>query len=474
MTSELARICTEEKSQVQLQQSQPQQSVLQIKVYKRRWLMLGLYMFYAGLVCSQWIQYSIVSNIIAKYYDVSMFLVDCTSMIFMLLYAIFIFPVTYLSEKIGLRWSIVLGSALCCLGSWIKTLSVSPDRFYLTLVGQAVAAISLTIMLPLPGRVGAKWFGSDEISTATSVGIFGSQLGISASFLLGPVIVKNHDNKDDIGSDLSVLSMSLAIAATINLILCTLFFQEEPKLPPNETRALQKTKHSQTNEEFIESMKRLFTNKSFLILCNSYGLNVGTFNAISTMLNQLFLIHFKNGEQSAGRIGLLLTLTGMFGSITFGIILDKTHKFKLTTVIVYFLTFLGQIFFAVAIFMEVEWMVYASSIFLGFFMSGYLALGYEMAAEYTYPESEAIPGGLLNITNNIYGVILILVLEKVLECYGDVLVHVIFCGVLLLGLILTIMTKDEHRRQDAKKAAEYQGIPQDEIRDKTKVEEGHV
>lgn len=77
-------------------------------------------------------------------------------------------------------------------------------------------------MLPLPGRVGAKWFGSDEISTATSVGIFGSQLGISASFLLGPVIVKNHDNKDDIGSDLSVLFWSFAIAATINLILCTL------------------------------------------------------------------------------------------------------------------------------------------------------------------------------------------------------------------------------------------------------------
>lgn len=108
-------------------------------------------------------------------------------------------------------------------------------------------------------------------------------------------------------------------------------------------------------------------------------------------------------------------------------------------------------------------------------MSGYLALGYEMAAEYTYPESEAIPGGILNITNNIYGVILVLVLEKVLENYGDILVHVIFCAALLVGLIMTIITKDEQRRQDAKKAAQYQGVPQDENRCKNNtIDEGHV
>ena len=39
-------------------------------------------------------------------------------------------------------------------------------------------------------------------------------------------------------------------------------------------------------------MKRLFTNKSFLILCHSYGLNIGILNALSTLLNQMFLLHF--------------------------------------------------------------------------------------------------------------------------------------------------------------------------------------
>lgn len=123
-------------------------------------------------------------------------------------------------------------------------------------------------------------------------------------------------------------------------------------------------------EEFIASIKRLCGNKSYIILCNSYGLNIGVLNAVATLLNQIYLVRFQvrngkrsmfrdrksrreksrkirylwrlvppkgtgtssfifqNGEEDAGRIGLAMIITGMAGSVTFGIILDKTHKFK--------------------------------------------------------------------------------------------------------------------------------------------------
>lgn len=74
-------------------------------------------------------------------------------------------------------------------------------------------------MLPIPGRIAAKWFGSAELSTATSVGVFGTQLGVSLSFLFPPMLVKNHESIEDIGSDLSFLSLSIAIATTANLLL---------------------------------------------------------------------------------------------------------------------------------------------------------------------------------------------------------------------------------------------------------------
>ena len=83
-------------------------------------------------------------------------------------------------------------------------------------------------------------------------------------------------------------------------------FEEEPKLPPSETRALQKAMGAggeETEEGFLPSMRRLFGNRSFLILCNSYGMSIGVLNAIATLLNQMFLIHFKVYISGASRVG---------------------------------------------------------------------------------------------------------------------------------------------------------------------------
>jgi MFS transporter, FLVCR family, feline leukemia virus subgroup C receptor-related protein len=87
-------------------------------------------------------------------------------------------------------------------------------------------------------------------------------------------------------------------------------------------------------------------------------------------------------------------------------------------------------------------------------------LGYELSTEYTYPESENIPAGFLNITTSIYGIILIIIFELILHAYGDIPVHIGLCLTLLLGFILTAVTKDEQRRQDARKKAQYEGIAQ--------------
>lgn len=87
-------------------------------------------------------------------------------------------------------------------------------------------------------------------------------------------------------------------------------------------------------------------------------------------------------------------------------------------------------------------------------MAGYLALGYDLCIEYTYPESENVSTGILNIANNVYGVILVIIFGLLLKDYGDIPVHIGLCSALLLGLILTILTKDEQRRQDARKKAQ--------------------
>ncbi|XP_043278899.1 uncharacterized MFS-type transporter C09D4.1-like isoform X2 [Venturia canescens] len=335
------------------------------KLYKSRWIVLFLFIFYSATSTFQWVEYSIITNIVARYYGVSSLAVDWTSMSYMLYYVILVFPGSYFSERIGLRWTTILSCILCCIGSWIKVFSVQPDRFLMTFIGQSFVASTQVFLLTTPGRLAAQWFDSDQISTATSLGLFGNQLGIAVCFFLVPIVVKNHVNLDDIGNDLYQLFLAVAVITSVATLLVLIFFRNEPRLPPSTTRALQRANHSTNKEGFVEPMKRLLANKSFLILCNSYGLNVGVFNAVGTLLNQIYLYHFENGEEDAGRLGLAIIVMGMVGSVTFGIILDKTKKFKGTIVTVYLLTLLGQIMFAIAMWCEVKWMVYVAATFLG-------------------------------------------------------------------------------------------------------------
>ncbi|XP_014207719.1 feline leukemia virus subgroup C receptor-related protein 2-like [Copidosoma floridanum] len=430
-----------------------------LKAYKRRWLMMALFVLYSTTINGQWVQYSIISNIVTRYYNVSSFAVDCSAMSYMFYYVPFVFPASWLSERFGVRKTLILGSVLSCSGAWIKSYATTPRSFHVALVGQSVVATTQALMLPIPGRLAAKWFGSHELSTATSIGVFGTQLGIAVSFLLPPMMVGNHEDPRKIGRDLANLSHAAAIAASLTLLAVVLLFQEEPELPPSETRAFQKAKEEGkvsagggSKEGFLQPIGRLLgDHRSFFILCHSYGLSIGVLNAVATLLNQMFLARFENGEEDAGRIGLLMIVAGMVGSVLFGAVLDKTHKFKETTVTVYFSTLCGQILFAAAMILRMKRMVYVAATFLGFFMSGYLALGYEMAAEYTYPESESNTAGILNVANNVYGIVLVVTLSRLMEAYGDAPAHAGLCFVLLVGLVLTVATKDEQRRQDARR-----------------------
>jgi nitrate/nitrite transporter NarK len=44
---------------------------------------------------------------------------------------------------------------------------------------------------------------------------------------------------------------------------------------------------------FLQTLKSLFTNRNFVLLLISYGVNAGVFYAVSTLLNQIVLLHFE-------------------------------------------------------------------------------------------------------------------------------------------------------------------------------------
>lgn len=71
-----------------------------IQVYGARWVVLGIFVLYSMSNAMQWVQFSIINDVVVSYYGVSSMWVDWTSMIYMILYIPFVFPASYLLEKL--------------------------------------------------------------------------------------------------------------------------------------------------------------------------------------------------------------------------------------------------------------------------------------------------------------------------------------------------------------------------------------
>uniref|UniRef100_A0A6B2EFF3 Choline/ethanolamine transporter FLVCR1 n=1 Tax=Phlebotomus kandelakii TaxID=1109342 RepID=A0A6B2EFF3_9DIPT len=421
----------------------------EFRVYTRRWIVLAIFCLYSASNALQWIQYSIIANIVQRYYGITSTWVDWTSMIFMVLYIPLIFPASWFLDKMGLRFAAVCGVLGTCLGAWIKVFSVHPDLFYVSFIGQSIVATSQVFILSLPARLAALWFGPDQVSSACSIGVFGNQLGIAIGFVMPPLLVRNHDDLDLVGRDLKFMFYLVAGYTSLLVVLVLIFIRAKPPTPPSAAQEATMTGNPMQSSPFLHSIKRLMTNKNYILLLVSYGVNVGVFYAISTLLNQIVLLHYPGHELDAGQIGLCIILLGMAGSVVSGIVLDKTHKFKETTLAVYALSMVSMWIYTFTLNTGQIWVVYITSSLLGFFMTGYLPVGFEFAAELTYPEPEGTSAGILNAAAQVFGIIFTMGYAEVLNNFGDVAANVTMGVMLVVGTIVTAVIGSDLRRQKA-------------------------
>ncbi|ERE73520.1 feline leukemia virus subgroup C receptor-related protein 2 [Cricetulus griseus] len=256
--------------------------------------------------------------------------------------------------------------------------------------------------------------------------------------------------------------------ATLLFILVIIVFKEKPKYPPSRAQSLSYALAS-PDASYLSSIVRLFKNLNFVLLVITYGLNAGSFYALSTLLNRMVILHFPGEEVNAGRIGLTIVIAGMFGAMISGIWLDKSKTYKETTLVVYIMTLVGMVVYTFTLNLERLWVVFITAGTLGFFMTGYLPLGFEFAVELTYPESEGVSSGLLNVSAQVFGIIFTISQGQIIDNYGTEPGNIFLCVFLALGSALTAFIKADLRRQRANKDAPETKIQEDEESNISKV-----
>ncbi|XP_064316493.1 heme transporter FLVCR2 isoform X4 [Phalacrocorax carbo] len=383
----------------------------EVRLSRRRWAVVLLFSSYSLCNAFQWIQYGSINNVFVHFYGVSAFDIDWLSMTYMVTYIPLLFPVAWLLDKRGLRLIALAGSALNALGAWVKLGSLKPHLFPVTVLGQVICSLAQVFILGMPSRIASVWFGSREVSTACSIAVFGNQLGIAVGFLVPPVLVPNVEDVEKLAYHISIMFFMTAGVATALFILVIIVFKEKPPHPPSRAQALIQSRPTE-EYSYVQSILSLLRNVNFLLLMITYGLNAGCFYALSTLLSRMVIHHYPGEEVNAGRIGLTIILSGMVGALISGIWLDRTKTYK-------------------------------------FFMTGYLPLGFEFAAELTYPESEGTSSGLLNVSAQVFGIAFTIGQGQIMDRFGTKAGNLFLCSFLFLGTVMTAFIKADLRRHQA-------------------------
>lgn len=82
-------------------------------------------------------------------------------------------------------------------------------------------------------------------------------------------------------------------------------------------------------------------------------------------------------------------------------------------------------------------------------MTGLLPVGFELAAELTFPEPEGTSSGLLNLASQVFGIAFTTIYSLIFTNVGDLWANLTMSLMLALGTVLIALTSSDLRRQAA-------------------------
>lgn len=345
-----------------------------------------------------WVSFAPVNNLAATYYNVTTNTIDLLALVYFIATIPLGLAATVLIDKWGLSVGILVGAVFNLLGGMLRTISTLPFvtaslHFPLTMAGQVLAAIAQSFVLIIPTKTSETWFSGNYQTFATMVTAMANPLGVTVSSLVAPLIVKSK-------TDIPELNLLWGIACAlfgVFAVVCMCCFKS-----PASTNADEGEKLS-----YKDQIKQLFSNKNYVVLLVALGGGVGLVSCINTVLQQMLCTKGYSNKY-AGLAGALMTGVGIIGGGIASVIVDKTKRFEETAKISLLLASLAFIGFAVSLNFKTNPYVAVLCAAFGFFAFAAYPVCLELSVECTYPVDEALSSGLIIISGQIQGIVLIL------------------------------------------------------------------
>lgn len=282
------------------------------------------------------------------------------------------------------------------------------------------------------------------------MGVLANQAGGAFAYLISPHAVTTT------GSELSRYLVYQASACTAVFVLAFVFIPAKPPYPASHASAeAQRGKEEDTTwQEFVRATQKDITaflsSQSGFLLSLCYGIAVGVFYAISTLLESIVSPMHVSGS-TVGNAGFAMGVVGLFGSIAVGVFLDRTKLYKHSLTALLFLSAVSVAGLSLADATKSDTVLFLVICSLGFFLTGVLPAGFEYAAEVSYPTPEDSVAVVLNISSQIFG-ILFIGGASVFSMSPQLIVCALSVA-LVLGSAISAVIRGEHKRQSAQECA---------------------
>ncbi|BFY97761.1 hypothetical protein BsWGS_00801 [Bradybaena similaris] len=376
------------------------------KIYKKRWFLLFVIVVINFTNALIWIMFSPVTDMSSSYYSISFMEVNWLSLVYLVASIPCGIIASWVLDTVGLRASIICASWLNLIGSALRNLTVfsfipSEGRFPVLITGQVIAACGQTFVMFTPAKAAALWFPDSQRAIATTIATMSNPLGILAANILSPVLVSKP-------SDIEIMLWLCSGASLFGVILSACIRTSLPPTPPSPSAAAQ-------SEPFFVGIRKLRKNYAFWMLTFGVGGGLALFTAYTTFIEQILCPQNYNNN-FAGLCGALMIAVGAVGAVIAGFIADKTKKFAEVTKIGISLSVLCVIAFVqFARMRDMEVPIAVSVALFGFFGFAIYPTSLEMAVEVTYPVAEATSTGIVFLSGQIQGIILMLVAQFVAQ-----------------------------------------------------------
>lgn len=435
-----------------------------IQASPKRYLILFLFCLNAGNKAFQWIQIPASTNKVTFYYDVSNYVINSTSVLFMLAFVLLSLPSCYIIELIGLRKAVLLGSFGTALGAIVKCFCCQQTRagIYLLFAGQILVSLSEQFIFSVPSRLASVWFPDHQVSSAVAMTVLGNSLGVALGFMLPQLMLESTETKDQIGIQLYYMFLGTAALSVFSFVADWFLFDEAPEFAPGAARLTQIQKEREAKIQaqsrgffrematLLKQVQRLYSNPNFSLLSIAFGINVGLSYTIHTILNQMLEPLWPADDILVGNCGFIIIVSGAIGSALFGHLLDKSHRYRLTNILLTLASALTMLIFGLAVSgMHSRLAIYLAASLLGLFQTGLVVAGLELAVELTYPAPELLTSSMMNVSPQICGCICIYVGSYIIDNHGAVYTNLFFISLFLFALLILCCLRETLNRQKA-------------------------